>query len=59
MSDDGPPGAMDGELDIWLDVQRTDEGISVTVYSQAPGEEPVVEDETYFTVAELWEATDE
>ena len=41
------------ERDVWQETQVTDEGLSVTTYSQAADQEPDVEDESYWTWAEL------
>jgi hypothetical protein len=44
---------MSDDLDVWQDVQFNHEGVSVTTYSQAPDESAVVEDETWYTWAEM------
>lgn len=46
---------MDTERDIWHNFSVMAEGVSVTTYSQAADNEPVVEDETWFTWTELSE----
>jgi hypothetical protein len=41
------------ELDIWQDVEMTDGGLTVTTYSQRDTDQPVVEDESWWTWDEL------
>lgn len=41
------------ERDVWQDVQADEEGLHVTTYSQAADQAPVVEDESYWTWAEM------
>lgn len=41
------------ERDVWQDIDWTDDGLSVTTYSQAADQEPTVEDEAYWTWSEL------
>lgn len=49
---------MRAERDVWQDVQVTDEGLLVTTYSQAADQEPIVEDESWWTHDELAELRD-
>lgn len=44
---------MTTERDVWQHAQQTDEGLSVVTYSQAAAQEPVTEDEAYWTYQEL------
>lgn len=44
---------MPTERDVWQDAQVNEEGLTVTTYSQAADQEPIVEGESYWTWDEL------
>lgn len=50
---------MGTERNVWQAVERKDDGLSVTTYSQAADGAPVVEDEASWTWSELQEMVDE
>lgn len=41
------------ERDVWQDVSVSTDGLSIVTYSQAADQEPVTEDESYWTWSEL------
>lgn len=40
-------------IDVWNEIRLTDEGVSITLYSESQGEGAIVEDETWFTFDEV------
>jgi hypothetical protein len=44
---------MNTERDVWQDVSINGEGVSVVTYSQAADQEPITEDESWWTWDEL------
>ena len=45
----------DMKADVWQEVNTNSDGLSVTTYSQVASEAPKVEDESWWTWAELQE----